>query len=227
MSVSESEKSLRRRLLFNSLPAGTSLEIIQQAIDLLDNEFGEEPNLLYGSLVNRLKETLDERRVNLGGLLGKIMVLRNKPVADIGPEPPFSGNSRTAQPAAATQPVGVAGDLTVQDKVFNSLLLGIATAVKQRNADNLQEMTEFLKSEALTMGLATPTSKSLAKWIAMPMDGPKITGNVENLHRIINTCFVWMCKKFGPVDADKILLFGVKTAETLPESFEHSPRKFL
>ena len=57
MSVSESEKSLRRRLLFNSLPAGTSLEIIQQAIDLLDNEFGEEPNLLYGSLVNRLKET--------------------------------------------------------------------------------------------------------------------------------------------------------------------------
>ena len=202
------------------------MEIIQQAIDILENEFGEEPNLLYGSLVKRLKESLDERRVNLGGLLGKIMVLRNKSEAEIGPEPPVSANYGR-QPNQQPATPAIAGDLEAGDRVFNALLQGIAITVKQRGSDNLQELTTYLKEQSGSFRLPARTSTPFKKWLEMPMDSPRISGDVKDLHKIVNASFVWACNKYGPIDADKILLFGVRSAEQLPESFEHSPRTFL
>ena len=225
MSVSEQEKSLRRRLLFNSLPEGTSAKLVQQAIDLLDNEFGEEPRILYGALVKRLKESLDES-VNLGGVLGRIMVLRYKPEEEIGPEPPTSNGGSGAASASPGQHFNVT-KLDPAHKVFNALFHGVVSTVQQRGSEDVTALTSHLTSQLRAMSLAGATQMSLQNWIANPSRQPNVVGSTGDLHKIINACFVWLCGKFGPVDADKVLLRAVQAAEQLPESFEHSPRKFL
>ena len=223
MSVSEKEKSLRRRLLFNSLPAGTSEDLVQQAIDLLDNEFGEDPRILYGALVKRLKETLGDR-VKMHGVLGSIMVMRNKPEAEIGPEPQLASAARTTH--APGQFVGNATQKP-SDKVFNALFQAVVSMVRQRGSENATGLANFLTGQFKTMGLPGRTQTTLQQWITDPSREPSVVGNTDDLHKIINCCFVWLCETFGPVDADKVLLRGVQVAEQLPESFEHSPRKFL
>jgi len=40
MSVSEEERSLRRRLVANAMPESASVDVINQAIAILENEFG-------------------------------------------------------------------------------------------------------------------------------------------------------------------------------------------
>ena len=218
MSVSEKEKSLRRRLLFNSLPAGTSEDLVQQAIDLLDNEFGDDPRILYGALVKRLKTSLGDR-VSMHGVLGNIMVMRNRPEAEIGPEPLLRG--RAADAGAVTT------SLKASDKVFNALFDGIVSTVRQRGDENATRLAEHLTGQLKAMALSGETQATLQQWIAAPSRAPSVVGNTSDLHKIINCCFVWLCEAFGPVDADKVLLRSVQQAEQLPESFEHSPRKFL
>ena len=225
MSVSEKEKSLRRRLLFNSLPAGTSEDLVQQAIDLLDNEFGEDPRILYGALVKRLKETLGDR-VKMHGVLGNIMVKRNQPEAEIGPAPSLSGRSAPAAAGSPSQFVGSTGQKP-SDKVFNALFQGIVSTVRQRGGENATGLANHLTGQFKEMALPGRTQMTLQKWITDPSREPSVVGNTNDLHKIINCCFVWLCQTFGPVDADKVLLRGVQSAEQLPESFEHSPRKFL
>ena len=221
MSVSDKEKSLRRRLLFNSLPAGTSEDLVQQAIDLLDNEFGEDPRILYGALVKRLKESLGDR-VSMHGVLGNIMLMRNRPEAEIGPEPSLAGNAPAAPPSVAGN-----ASLEASDKVFNALFDGIVSTVRQRGNANATGLANHLTGQFKAMSLPGRTQTTLQQWITDPSREPCVVGNTSDLHKIVNCCFVWLCETFGPVDADKVLLRSVQKAEQLPESFEHSPRKFL
>ena len=220
MSITEKEKSLRRRLLFNSLPAGTSEDLVQQAIDLLDNEFGEDPRILYGALVKRLKESLGDR-VSMHGVLGNIMMMRNRPEADIGPEPTLR--------SSAPEPVRPVGNTSQQasDKVFNTLFQTIVSTVRQRGSEHATGLANHLTGQFKTMALPSKTQMTLQQWITDPSREPSVVGKTSDLQKIINCCFVWLCQTFGPVDADKVLLRGVQVAEQLPESFEHSPRKFL
>ena len=221
MNVSEKEKSLRRRLLFNSLPTGTSEDLVQQAIDLLDNEFGEDPRILYGALVKRLKDSLGDR-VSMHGVLGNIMLMRNRPEAEIGPEPTMH---RSAPKVAA--PFAENSNLEPSDKVFNALFDGIVSTVRQRGNDKATGLANYLTGQFKTMSLPGKTQTTLQQWITNPSREPCVIGKTSDLHKIINCCFVWLCETFGPVDADKVLLRSVQKAEQLPESFEHSPRKFL
>ena len=225
MSVSEKEKSLRRRLLFNSLPAGTSEDLVQQAIDLLDNEFGEDPRILYGALVKRLKETLGDR-IKMHGVLGNIMVKRAKPESEIGPEPTLAGRSAPVATANPNQFVGSTGQ-KASDKVFNALFLEIVSTIRQRGSENATGLANHLTGQFKDMELSGKTQTTLQQWITNPSREPSVVGSTGDLHKIINSCFVWLCQTFGPVDADKVLLRGVRSAEQLPESFECSPRSFL
>lgn len=224
MSITDREKSLRRRLLFNALPTGTSEDLVQQAIDLLENEFGEDPRILYGALVKRLKESLGDR-VNMQGVLGNIMVMRNKPEAEIGPEPALRSRSAPAA-TAGSQFVGNTGQ-QASDKVFNALFQGIVSTVRHRGNENAISLANHLTGQFSDMSLAGRTQATLQQWITDPSREPSVVGTTGDLHKIINCCFVWLCQTFGPVDADKVLLRAVQGAEQLPESFEFSPRKFL
>ena len=47
MSVSAEERSMRRRLVANAMPDGTSIEVINRSIEILENEFGDEPQIKY------------------------------------------------------------------------------------------------------------------------------------------------------------------------------------
>lgn len=218
MSVSENEKSLRRRVLFNSIPAGTPEVIVQQAIDLLENEFGEEPDLQYVQLVKRLKQSINHEAFAARNLLGKMVMLRNKPFSQIGPDPVGSSSSTVRQASSAQTP---------REIVFNCMMRAMAEMIAKKNLENLALLRQRFMEAAVKINLSQSCGKMLVAWAKSESAAPSIAGTDEDLHKILNTGFVWMCEKFGPVEADKILLFAVNKAEQLPEAFECSPRNFL
>lgn len=232
MSVSDKERSLRRRILFNSMPENASEELVQQAIDLLENEFGSDPSIMYSKLVKRLKESIDQKQAPLGNILGRIMMLRNKPPSEIGPDP-RDGSQRVARKAASSdRPKKNSAQKKVlttgSDLVFNTLFDHVAKAIAKSNPENLTSLCERLKSEAAGMKLSRSCGAALISWVnSGGQDFPAMKGPVNELHRVINTTFVWMCEKFGPVDADKMLLRSCKQTEELNEAFDHPPKKFL
>ena len=58
MSVSTEERSIRRRLVYNAMPTDLPLDIVQQCIGILENEFGEQPEIKYSQLIKRLNESI-------------------------------------------------------------------------------------------------------------------------------------------------------------------------
>lgn len=227
MSVSENERSLRRRLLCTALPSSTAPALLQTAMDLLENEFGDEPNIRYSALVKRLREQLDQH-VDLSGVLTKIMVLRNKPDT-LGPDPFQSGSQPVARGKAepnasaanARQRRTTSQLATLQPKfqVFNCLFAQIIEKISVRSESLVGELAECL---------ATSSSSSLKGFEEWKQgEEPRIVGTDEELHKLVNGTFVWMCGKFGPVDADRVLADAVRKAEQLPEAFENPPRSFL
>ncbi|QEG20244.1 hypothetical protein [Mariniblastus fucicola] len=231
MSVSDTEKSLRRRILFNSLDKGTPIEVVQSAIDLLENEFGAQPEIRYTQLIKRLRESFEHPAFRSGNLLGRIMMVRNKPADQIGPDPASSlpqtnhSGGSTANPASPSPQRRVI--LSGRDLVFNTLLGNISAAVVKRHPESAAAYREHFMKEALKMNLSRDCAAKLVSWAKSGAEMSSISGTDEELHKIINTSFVWLCGKFGPVFADKILLHAVALTEQLPEAFDHSPRKFL
>lgn len=229
MSVSSNEKSLRRRILFNSLEKGTPVDVVQRAIDLLENEYGGKPEIRYTELVKKLRESFDHPAFKSGNLLGRIMMVRNKPAEQIGPDPadtlpPSSGVSPMAP--GMNRPTQLTG-LTGRDLVFNTMLSHITASVVKRSPEGEKAYRENFLREALNMNLDRDCAARLVSWAKSFSGCSSISGTDDDLHKIVNAAFVWLCGKFGPVDADKILLQAVNLAEQLPEAFEHSPRKFL
>ena len=92
MSATTEERSLRRRLIYNAMPTDTPLDIVQQCIGILENEFGEQPEIKYSQLIKRLNESIT---ANLDGnkMLGKIMLMRRKSADEIGPDPGVAGTT--------------------------------------------------------------------------------------------------------------------------------------
>ena len=109
-------------------------------------------------------------------------------------------------------------------KVFNSLFGFIAADARRRGAS--ASLQEHFQSKADSIGVPQPCLGTVKAW-ASTGGAPAIEGTNEDLQKVINSAFVWLCNNVGPVDADKILLTAVKATETLPESFDCSPRTFL
>ena len=225
MRVSENERSIRRRLLSSAMPSDTAPNVLQAAIELLENEFGDEPTLRYSELVKRLREQLDQR-AELDGLLTKIMVLRNKPDA-LGPDPlpgssPQPGQPSARQAGANVTKSHVATPLQPKFTVFNFLFAQIVEKLALRGEHLVGELTATLGESGLS------ALKGFREWSStVGQHSPRIVGTDEELHKMINATFVWMCNKFGPVVADRILGDAVRQTEQLPEAFENSPRAFL
>jgi hypothetical protein len=227
MSVSETEKSLRRRVLYNSIPSGTPEEVIQRAIDLLENEFGDQPEIQYIKLVKRLRQSINHEAFAAKNLLGKMVMLRNKPVQQIGPDPAEGNLGRRAAPSRPTRPVAKVANQDPRSLVFNTMLQHIADAVAKKNPENLVSLRKRFLEAAVKLKMSHECGKQLVSWARSETAAPNISGPDEDLHKIINTAFVWMCEKFGPVDADKLLLYSVQRTEQLPEAYDHPPRDFL
>jgi len=225
MSVSKLEKSTRRRILYSSLDKGTPAEVVQLAIDLLDNEFGAQSDMKYSELIKRLQEISDHDAFRSANLLGRIMMVRNKPVEQIGPDPsdPNSGSTGGATAAKPKRQVVLKG----RDLVFNTLLKHITASVAKQKQDSEASYRENFVKNALGLDLNPACATSLVSWAKSDAEMSSISGTDKDLQKIINTAFVWMCQKFGPVAADKILLQAVSRTEQLPEAFDDSPRNFL
>ena len=216
MSVSPQEKSLRRRILFNSLEQGTPVDIVQRAIDLLDNEYGNKPEMRYTELVKRLRESIDHPALQSKTLLGRMMIVRNKTAEQIGPDP--------GEKLSETTPTA---GLTGRDLVFNTLMTQIAAAVQKHGDAKFRSCKDFFLGEIPKMKLSQQCGSKVVQWAQSSSVATTITGDDKELHKVVNSLFVWMCGAFGPVEADKILLQAVKHTEQLSEAFEFSPRKFL
>ena len=224
MSVSQQEKSLRRRILFNSLDQGTPVDIVQRAIDLLDNEYGNQPEIRYTELVKRLRDSIDHPALKSKTLLGRMMIVRNKTADQIGPDP---NETLAKTTAGGVQSSSQVTGLTGRDLVFNTLMTQIAVAIQKHGDEKFRSCKDFFLGEILKLKLSQVCGSKVVEWAKGSSTATSVTGDDKELHKVINSLFVWMCGAFGPVEADKILLHAVKHTEQLPEAFEFSPRKFL
>ena len=155
------------------------------------------------------------------------MIVRNKPAEQIGPDPSETLARATPSAGGAQSSLQAMG-LTGRDLVFNTLMTQVVTAVQKHGDAKLKSCKDFFIGEILKMKLSQSCGSNLVEWAKGSNTATAISGGDDKeLHKIINSLFVWMCGAFGPVEADKILLQAVKYAEQLPDAFEFSPRKFL
>lgn len=221
MSISESERAYRRRLLYSAMPEDASTQTVQKSLAVLDNEFGEVAEMKYSQLVQRLQQNLDQAELDIAKLLGNLMTLKKKPAGDLRPDPETAGGLSNAGSTAAASTVRLEGRL----KVFNTLFESIARNVEKRG--KIQAFQEHMAFKADSLQISGVCAETLAGWVQSDGLSPTIGGGNAELQRVVNEAFVWLCDAFGPTDADKVLLQGVKAAEATPEAFECSPRVFL
>ena len=131
--------------------------------------------------------------------------------------------AEAAKPAAVEPEVNLSG----RDLVFNTLLQHITKTVAKRSPESETAYREHFLSEVLKLKLSSSCGAKLVSWAKSRVSMSPISGTNEELHKIINTAFVWMCGKFGPVVADQVLLHAIKQTEQLSEAFEFPPRDFL
>jgi len=143
------------------------------------------------------------------------MVMRRKPVEEIGPDPGIVESSQSIVKLAA------------QDVVFNAMFLSIAQQIHQRGATMESDFGSWLSNDAKSWSLTSECLSAIEQWASNPQSAVKMSGSVQQLQKIINQCFIWMCGKLGPVDTDKILHRAIRVAEDLPESVEFPPKKLM
>ncbi len=226
MTVSNTEKSKRRRILAKSLGEDTPTNIIQSAIDLLENEFGDNPEIKYAELIDRLRASFDHPAFESPNLLGRIMMVRNKPADQIGPDPADGPVVERGAPVAQ-QAVSAKSNVEGRELVFNTLFGHITAAIAKRGDSVEASYRQHLLSEAQQMNLSQDCGKKLVSWVQSNKAASEITGTTAELHQIINAAFVWMCREFGPVFADKVLINSVNETDKLNEAFDFPPRDFL
>ena len=102
---------------------------------------------------------------------------------------------------------------------------GIASEAERRSS--LAELKAHLAKRSVSMSVGQICKDSLRRWTTSSSALSAIEGTNEELQKVVNAAFVWLCTKYGPVEADKVLLGSVKIAEALPEAFACSPKSFL
>lgn len=215
--TTESERSYRRRILTSALPDDIPAETLRHSLQVLDQDFGEVENLKYKEVLNRIEDNLNAAEVNVNRLLGRIMLLKRKEPAELKPDP-RGGGTQKATTATRTQL------LDPRLKVFNTLFGSIAKHVDRKG--DLDALRAELLDQIVTLDVSPDCGRSVREWSTGASD-PQIAGSNKDLHKIVNHAFVFMCTRFGPIDADKVLIASVRAAEALPEAFDCSPRKFL
>ena len=212
MNVSAEERSLRRRLVFNAMPKTASIEVVQQCIDILENEFGNEPEIKYSQVMKRFGEAVEDK-INFSPILGRIVFMSRKPIDEIGPDPGKLGIGK----AAITDP---------KEIVFNQMFGSIFEQVSKRGSSLQSDFCRQLKEQCFALPLDGDCKRTVSEWSATE-GSAQITGSVEDLQKVINESFVWMCSKFGPVEADKVLHRAIHSASQLPQAYEFSPKNLL
>lgn len=213
MNVSSKERSLRRRLLFNAMPETASEKVVNLCLDILESEFGNEPDIKYSKLVKRLGEAV-EGNMNFGPVLGRIMIAKRKPLDEIGPDP---GGRRGASEDVVLEP---------HETVLNNMLNTISEQIRNRGRANDVEYRRALLANCQASPISGTCKESLEEW-SFDSEATPVRGSVADFQKVINESYVWLCIAMGPIEADKILHQVIATAERLPESFEFSPKSLL
>lgn len=213
MNVTSKERSLRRRLLFNAMPESASEAVVKLCIQILDNEYGDNPEIKYSQLIKRLSDAV-QGNMNFGPVLGRIMIAKGKPLEEIGPDP---GGVRTRNDIS---------ELNAGEVVFNTMLTTITEQVRNRGRQKEINFRRELLSRCFESPITNEFKHALEEWSFDPEASP-IRGTPAEFQLVINACYVWMCVDMGPTEADRILNYVVSNAQRLPQSFEFSPKTLL
>ena len=212
MSVPVEEQSLRRRMLYSAMPAEVSLDVVQQCIDILDNEFGAVEDLRYGAVLKRIKESVNHD-YNFGPVLGKIMILKTKSTAALGQDPRELLTGRKV----VTDP---------RDIVFKAVFQSIEDQIDSKGSYLVAEFRRNYELKRTSMEISQKCKTQLSQWAASDNE-IDVDADQEEMQAIINEAFVWMCVRFGPVEADKTLHQAISTAGKLKESSQFSPKQLM
>ncbi|MEM9827588.1 MAG: hypothetical protein AAF958_13435 [Planctomycetota bacterium] len=228
MPVNDQERSLRRRIVFKAMNGNATPAAIQTAIRTLDNEFGEVENLRFNQLIDRLRDRLDSAEANLSKVLGNIMTLRTKSADEIGPDP-----LRSQAAGAASKRTGSAAGLAATRRegladVFGTLVESVVSSLRHRGDNSHQSFLDEWTKCSDVQALAGRVVGPLTDWAADPQpDAFRPVGTVDHFRILVHAMYLWLCEKFGPVDADRMLNQGVRAAEGLPAAVTNPPRQLL
>lgn len=215
MSVSAEEKSLRRRLVFHAMPEDTSVELVERCMEVLENEFGEDPDIRYGKLIKSLSAAVGGG-LNFGPVLARIMVMRRMSAEEIGPDPCAGGKTtRSAAPVDG------------KTAVFNTMFDAIVDQIAKRGTASEQKFRSWMKEQIPSSGITGTCAADLDRWATTGTQSSSVDGSIENYQKIVNLSFVWMCGELGPVETDRVLLRAISVAEQIPEAFDFPPRRLM
>jgi hypothetical protein len=234
MTVTENELVRRRKLVYQSMHGFAGEDVVDSALALLDAEFsGDE--FTANRFVTRLQQMIGPR-VNLGVVFSRLLQLKDKPVEQLGSDPGVRTGykappTKPAAPGSAKSPavsaVAIAPTLSDRDKVFNHLWNGLTEQLVRYGADCLPGMISNLRIKMPSLRLSTRCLADAKAWCDQPTASNPIIGTDDDMRQLVHCTYVWLCEKFGPQPADRILSLVVRQTELLPEAVHHPPRRVL
>ncbi len=223
MPVDDNERSMRRRIVFHAMNGNATPKAIKYAICMLETEFADEEKLHYNELIRRMQVNLDSAEANLGKVLGKIMSIRSLPAEQIGPDPlgsPDEDEHRGAKIPKATR--------TGPHHVFSSVIEMVVGYLQRRGDDSHLQLIDAILASHDIQKSGPRIIRPFEHYRSTPQAGQLLINGTQDEYRlIVHRVYVWLCQKLGPVDADRTLNAAIRTADTLPEAVNHSPRELL
>lgn len=238
MPVDDNERSMRRRVVFHAMNGNATPKAIQYAINMLETDFANDEKLRYNELIQRMQADLDSAEANLGKVLGKIMSIRSLPADQIGPDP-LGGASETGSSAERQAPTAPVDEIpSVESKhrpkrtgahhVFSTVIEMVVSHLQHRGDDSHLQLIDAILSSRDIQKSGSRLVEPFQNFRSSPQSGNLLINGTQDEYRmIVHRAYVWLCEKLGPVDADRTLNAAIRSADSLPEAVNHSPRELL
>lgn len=229
MSVSDQERSLRRRIVFHAMNGKATPAAIKSTLTLLDSEFGNVEKFRFNELIQRMSQTLESAEANLGRILSEIMVLRSQPEDRLGPDPLEGSASATisGRPPSVPKQDSVSKREGI-DHVFATMIESLVANLRHRADGSEKKMLDAVISSPELAKIGERMSAPFKEFAKQPDPGTlHVRGTIDEYRSIVHLVYVWLCNKLGPVEADRSLGAVVRAAEQLPEAVQHPPGQLL
>lgn len=245
-TLNEQEAAKRRKAIHYGLAEFLEKQELLSALWIWEKEFGKTPSAfdsLY-SFTKRVCEHFNKISIRSdihNSLLNAMLMPENELGTDPHREmlamqstsPPPAKAIVPPKPAAAvTTTVSVeeelAKNIPAANIVFSVLLQSILNQIdKQRKEDGV-ECRNYLAEIILKLQLSSIANIELRGFILTQK--PKFLLKAysrEQMSQLLHTLYIWMCQYVGPVMSDTIMATALRSAESLPESSQFSPRSLL
>jgi hypothetical protein len=217
--ATETELSLWRRMVYHGLITHLPEPTARWAVEVLDREFRQESSLPVIKFVIRLSELDRSLAKDQLKLHGAIYRYRGMHADEIGPDP-FGGSNTIKAPAPAPARAN-----SGWHTVFNTFLNELISVIRQVKPATLDSLWPHVKQ-----GVPGSSLRINGDMIALAQGGRAVfhaQSTRQELQKVFQMIYPWMCEEFGPVMADKFVQRAIKEAENLPEALLFPPKNLL